>query len=84
MKRYIVLGAIAAAAVAMGSYVGYRVATDSDFRNKIADSFDAFRKTSQSKVSGMSEEVAARTAQVTRNPHVNQEWIAQQWESVGY
>ncbi len=32
----------------------------------------------------MSEDVALRTAQMTKNPKINQDWVANQWESVGY
>ena len=84
MRRWIGLAAVAAAAVGVGAYVGYKVVTDEELRERILDMVDEVRLATHERVSGMSEEVAARRAQVTRNPKVNQDWVEQQWESVGY
>ena len=32
----------------------------------------------------MTEDVAVRTAQMTKNPKINQEWVQNQWEMLGY
>ena len=32
----------------------------------------------------MTEDVAMRTAQVTKNPKINQDWVNRQWENVGF
>ena len=32
----------------------------------------------------MTEDVAMRTAQVTKNPKINQDWVNHQWENVGF
>lgn len=32
----------------------------------------------------MTEDVAVRTAKMTKNPKINQEWVSNQWESIGY
>ena len=32
----------------------------------------------------MSEDVALRTAQMTKNPKINQEWVENQWDALGY
>lgn len=35
-------------------------------------------------MSSMTEDVALRTAQMTKNPQINRDWVAHQWEQVGY
>mgnify|MGYP000536990673 CR=1 FL=1 len=40
--------------------------------------------TSKKKMDVMTEDVAMRTAQVTKNPKINQGWVSNQWENVGY
>ena len=32
----------------------------------------------------MTEDVAVRTAQMTKNPKINQDWVKNQWESIVY
>ena len=49
-------------------------------KNGVTDIFS----TSKKKVDEMSEEVALRTARLTKNPQVNQDWVERQWESIGY
>lgn len=78
-------GAIAfAVTVATTSYVSYRLMTDRELRTKLVSKARSVLSTTKQTVDGMSEEVALRTAQMTRNPKINQQWVAQQWESVGY
>lgn len=80
-----VLGAIAfAVCVAAGSFAGYKIATDDKLRAKLMRGAKDVYETSKKKVDVMTEDVALRTAQVTRNPQINQEWVAKQWESLGY
>lgn len=75
---------IAGNAIAVGSFVGYKISTDKELREYINRNIrDAFR-ISKRKVSGMTEDVAMRTARITRNPKINQEWVANQWETIGY
>lgn len=83
-KRALIGIGVAFAAIAVGVGVGYKLATDAGLRGKIVRAFTDVVDASRSKVGDMSEEVAARAAQVTRNPQVNQEWVAQQWEKMGY
>ena len=83
-KRTLIGIGVAFAAIAVGVGVGYKLATDAGLRGKIVQAFTDVVDASRSKVGDMSEEVAARDAQVTRNPQVNQEWVAQQWEKMGY
>lgn len=37
----------------------------------------------KSNLETISEEVALKTARVTNNPKVNQDWVANQWDSIG-
>lgn len=70
--------------IAAGAYFGYRILSDSDRRDRIVRSVADVFETSRKKAKVMSEDIALRTAQMTKNPKVNQDWVAQQWESVGY
>ena len=36
------------------------------------------------KMDVMTEDVAMRTAQVTKNPKINQDWVNHQWENVDF
>lgn len=81
----LVLGvAVSVAAVAVGIAVGYKIATDQELRYRFSRSARDAYETSKKKIVNMSEDVAVRTAQMTKNPKINQEWVAHQWESVGY
>lgn len=70
--------------IAAGAYFGYRILSDSERRDRIVRSVTDVFETSRKKAKVMSEDIALRTAQMTKNPKVNQDWVAQQWESVGY
>lgn len=70
--------------IAAGAYFGYKILSDSDRRDRIVRSVADVFETSRKKAKMMSEDIALRTAQMTKNPKVNQDWVAQQWESVGY
>ena len=70
--------------MAAGAYFGYKILSDSDRRDRIVRSVADVFETSRKKAKVMSEDIALRTAQMTKNPKVNQDWVAQQWESVGY
>lgn len=72
------------ATVALGSFVGYKLATNPELRKRLTRSAQDAYETSKKKIVTMSEDVAVRTAQMTKNPKINQEWVAHQWESVGY
>lgn len=76
----VVLGAT----IAVGSFVGYKLATNPELRKRLSRSARDAYQTSKKKIVTMSEDVAVRTAQMTKNPKINQDWVAHQWESVGY
>lgn len=83
MKKFGMLVAIAATVTA-GALFGYKLVTDDEFRGRLTrgaqDVYDASKK----KMNVVTEDVALKTAQVTKNPKVNQEWVSNQWESIGY
>lgn len=70
--------------IAAGAYLGYKILSDSDRRDRIVRGVADVFETSRKKAKVMSEDIALKTAQMTKNPKVNQDWVAQQWESVGY
>ena len=41
-------------------------------------------KESKKKVDSVTEDVALKTAQMTKNPKVNQDWVSNQWDMIGY
>lgn len=80
-----VLTAIAmAATVAVGAFVGYKVVTDEELRGRLLRGAQDIVDTSKKKMDVMTEDVAMRRAQVTKNPKVNQDWVNRQWENVGF
>lgn len=81
MRKYIGI-IIAGVAVAAGSFLGYKVATNDELRGKIVrNARDVLKLTK--KIDTMSEDVAIRTAKLTKNPKVNQDFVEKQWEAIG-
>lgn len=81
MRKYIGI-IIAGVAVAAGSFLGYKVATNDELCGKIVrNAQDVFKLTK--KIDTMSEDVAIRTAKLTKNPKVNQDYVEKQWEAIG-
>lgn len=81
MKKYIGV-IIAGVAVAAGSFLGYKVATNDKLRGKIVRNAQDVLKLTK-KIDTMSEDVAIRTAKLTKNPKVNQDYVEKQWEAIG-
>ena len=79
MRNRIITAIALATTVAAGAFAGYKIATDDELRGA-QDIVD----TSKKKMDVMTEDVAMRTAQVTKNPKINQGWVSNQWENVGY
>ena len=73
-----------ATTVAAGAFAGYKIATDDELRGRLLRSAQDIVDTSKKKMDVMTEDVAMRTAQVTKNPKINQGWVSKQWENVGY
>lgn len=70
--------------VAAGAFAGYKIATDEELRGRLLRGAQDIVGTSKKKLDVMTEDVAMRTAQVTKNPKINQDWANHQWENVGY
>lgn len=70
--------------VAAGAFAGYKIATDEELRGRLLHGAQDIVDTSKKKMDVMTEDVAIRTAQVTKNPKINQDWVNYQWENVGY
>lgn len=83
-SRALFLGAVLGVAVGAGVAIGYTLVTNHDLRRRITGRVHGLYETSRARVSEMSEEAALRTARLTNNPKVNQEWVAQQWDQIGY
>lgn len=81
MKKYIGI-IIAGVAVAAGSFLGYKVATNDELRGKIIRNAQDVLKLTK-KIDTMSEDIAIRTAKLTKNPKVNQDYVEKQWEAIG-
>lgn len=81
MKKYKGI-IIAGVAVAAGSFLGYKVATNDELRGKIIRNAQDVLKLTK-KIDTMSEDVAIRTAKLTKNPKVNQDYVEKQWEAIG-
>ena len=84
MKNKVLTALALAATVAVGAFAGYKVTTDDELRGRLLRGAQDIVDTSKKKMDVMTEGVAMRTAQVTKNPKINQEWVNQQWENVGF
>lgn len=82
-SKMVLLGALLGTAVGLGVAVGYALVTNEDLRRRITGNVKGLYESSRARVSEMSEEAAMRTARITKNPKINQDWVAQQWESLG-
>ena len=84
MKNKVLAAIALATPVAAGAFVGYKLATDDELRGRLLRGAQDIVDTSKKKMDVMTEDVAMRTAQVTKNPKINQEWVNHQWENVDY
>lgn len=84
LNNKIVSACLLGIGITVGSYIGYQLLNNPVKREQIIRSFQDIFDTSKRKVMAMSEDIAIKTAQMTNNPKVNQDWVAQQWENVGY
>lgn len=84
MRNRILTAIALATTVAAGAFAGYKIATDDELRGRLLRSAQDIVDTSKKKMDVMTEDVAMRTAQVTKNPKINQGWVSNQWENVGY
>lgn len=84
MKNKVLTALALAATVAVGAFAGYKVTTNDELRCRLLRGARDIVDTSKKKMDVMTEDVAMRTAQVTKNPKINQEWVNHQWENVGF
>ncbi len=82
MRNKILTAIALATTVAAGAFAGYKIATDDELRGRLLRSAQDIVDTSKKKMDVMTEDVAMRTAQVTKNPKINQGWVSNQWENV--
>ena len=84
MKSRVLAVIALATTVVAGAFAGYKIATDDELRGRLLRGAQDVVATSKKKMDVMTEDVAMRTAQVTKNPKINQDWVNHQWENVGY
>lgn len=84
MKNKVLAAIALATTVAAGAFAGYKLAKDDELRGRLLRGAQDIVDTSKKKIDVMTEDVAMRTAQVTKNPKINQDWVTHQWENVGY
>lgn len=84
MKNKVLTTLALAATVAVGAFVGLKIATDDELRGRLLRGAQDIVDTSKKKKDVMTEDVAMCTAQVTKNPKINQDWVNHQWENVGF
>lgn len=84
MKSKVLAVIALATTVAAGVFAGYKLATDDELRGRLLRGAQDIVDTSKKKMDVMTEDVAMRTAQMTKNPKINQDWVNHQWENVGY
>ena len=70
--------------VALGAVAGYVVIARTGLGDELRDRFVKATEASRQKVEEMTEEVAIKTAKVTNNPKITQDWVARQWDNLGY
>ena len=84
MRKVATALAVGGMAIVAGSLVGYKIATDKELRDYLVRNLQDAFNISKRKVTGMTEDMAMRTARMTRNPKINQDWVENQWETIGY
>ena len=84
MKNKVLAFVALATTVVAGAFAGYKLATDDELRGRLLRGAQDIVDTSKKKMDVMTEDVALRTAQVTKNPKINQDWVNHQWENVSY
>lgn len=84
MKNKVLAVVALATTVVAGAFAGYKLATDDELRGRLLRGTQDIVDTSKKKMDVMTEDVAMRTAQVTKNPKINQDWVNHQWENYGY
>lgn len=84
MKNKVLAVVALATTIVAGAFAGYKLATDDELRGRLLRGAQDIVDTSKKKMDVMTEDVAMCTAQVTKNPKINQDWVNHQWENVDY
>ena len=84
MKNKVLAIVALATTVVAGAFAGYKLATDDELRGRLLRGAQDIVDTSKKKMDVMTEDVAMRTPELTKNPKINQDWVNHQWENVGY
>lgn len=84
MRNKVLTAVALAATVAVGAFAGYKIVTDDELRGRLLRGAQDIVDTSKKIMDVMTEDVAMRTAQMTKNPKINQDWVNHQWENVGF
>lgn len=84
MKNKVLTAVALAVTVSVGAFAGYKIAIDDELRGRLLRGVQDIVDTSKKKMDVMTEDVAMRTAQMTKNPKINQDWVNHQWENVGF
>lgn len=72
------------ASMSIAAAATYMLLRNEDVRSRLQEKIRTTFQSSRDRVSTMSEEVALKTAKMTRNPKINQDWVERQWKSVGF
>ena len=84
-SKTLAIGTISAVVVGSGVAAGIIFGLKhKDIVEKLLQPFKGMVDESKRKIDTMSEDVAVKTAQLTKNPQINQDWVNNQWESIGY
>lgn len=84
MFKRVAQGLTVLAVAGVTSYVVYTIMTKHDVKDRVILSLQRMKQSSKERMNQVTEEVALHTAQVTNNPKINQDWVAQQWSNVGW
>ena len=84
MFKRVAQGLTVLAVAGTTSYVMYTIMTKHDVKERVISSLQRMKQTSKERMNQVTEEVALHTAQVTNNPKINQDGVAQQWNNVGW
>lgn len=71
-------------AILLGTAIGYVLTAHPEVRDSISKRVGQTYRNTQSKANKVSEEVALKTAKLTGNPKINQDWVERQWGDIGY
>ena len=80
-RAALLIGLVSMSAAAVATYAALR---NEEVRDCIQQKLRSTFQSSRERVNVMSEEVALKTAKMTRNPKINLDWVELQWESVGF